>query len=80
VFKDFIVTSVENTIKCFKHWQAAQTLNQESESEVISLHLKTNKIQNIYTLNVITIKHHKSDNIRLDQKVYKMNIAKSLIL
>jgi hypothetical protein len=29
------VTSVENTIKCFKHWQAAQRRNQESESEIM---------------------------------------------
>jgi hypothetical protein len=27
------VTSVKNT-KCFKHWQAAQRRNQESESEI----------------------------------------------
>jgi hypothetical protein len=28
------VTSVKNTIKCFKHWQTAQRQNQESESEI----------------------------------------------
>jgi hypothetical protein len=28
------MTSVKNTIKCFKHWQAAQRPNQESESEI----------------------------------------------
>jgi hypothetical protein len=28
------VTSVENTVKCFKHWQAAQKTERESESEV----------------------------------------------
>jgi hypothetical protein len=28
-FKDFKVTSVQNTKKCFKHWQAAQKTEKE---------------------------------------------------
>jgi hypothetical protein len=31
------VTSVKNTIKCFKHWQAAQRRRKESESEMTIL-------------------------------------------